>query len=32
MEFKFVKHLRKILRTLDYFLVKIELISSIQVK
>ncbi len=32
IEFKFVEHLRKILKTLDYFLVKFELISSIEVK
>ncbi len=31
-KFKFVEHLRKILKTLEYFLVKFELISSIEVK
>ncbi len=31
-EFKFVEHFRKILKSLDYFLVKYELISSIEVK
>ncbi len=30
--FKFAEHLRKILKTLDYFLVKFELISSIKIK
>ncbi len=30
--FKFVEHLRKILKTLDYFLVKFEIISSIEIK
>ncbi len=32
IEFKFVGHLRKILKTLDYFLVKFELIPRIEVK
>ncbi len=32
IEFKFVEHLRKILKILDYFLVKFELISSVEVK
>ncbi len=31
IEFKFEKHLRKILKTSDYFLLKFELISSINV-
>ncbi len=31
-EFKFVEHLRKLMKILDYFLVKFELISSIEVK
>ncbi len=31
IEFKFVQHLRKILKTLGYFLMKFELISSIEV-
>ncbi len=31
-EFKFVEHLRKILKTLNYFLVIYELISGIKVK
>ncbi len=31
IEFKFVEHLRKILKTLLYFLVQFELISSIEV-
>ncbi len=31
-EFKFVKHWRKILNTSDYFLIKFELISSMEVK
>ncbi len=32
MEFNFVGHLKKILKTLDYFLVKFELIPRIKVK
>ncbi len=32
IEFKFVEHRRKILNTMDYFLVKSELISSIKVQ
>ncbi len=32
IEFKFMDHLRKILKTLDYFSVKFELISIIEVK
>ncbi len=32
IEFKFVEHRRKILNTLDYFLVKSELILSMEVK
>ncbi len=31
IEFKFMGHLRKILKTLDYFLVKLELIPRIKV-
>ncbi len=30
--FKFAEHLRKILKPLDYFLLKFELISSVIVK
>ncbi len=32
IKFKFVEHLKKILKTLDYFLVKFELILRIEVK
>ncbi len=32
MEFKFVELLRKTLKTLDYFLIKFEIISSIEIK
>ncbi len=32
IEFKFVGHLKKILKTLDYFLIKVELISRIEIK
>ncbi len=32
MQFKFIEHLRKILKTLDYFFVKFKLISKIEVK
>ncbi len=32
VEFKFMEYLRKILKILEYFLVKFKLISSIEVK
>ncbi len=32
IEFKFVEHFRKTLKTLDFILVKFEIISSIEIK